>query len=208
MVMKRLPLILSILALIAVAVLYILHFTGAIKQTTEERADLSEMMNIPAVESPLVYINIDSLLSDYEYYEELQDQLTGRQQELEAELNSQSSLFEKGAADFQNKVQKGLVTRREAAEMEQQLLQEQQNLIQLRDNLSRQLAEEEQVMNRKLINNIMEFLEEYNKDKGYQYIFSNSFGDNILFANESLDITRDVTHKLNEHYRKQQEKEK
>ena len=68
-----------------------------------------------------------------------------------------------------------------------------------------QLAEEEQVRNRRLINNIMEYLVEYNKDYNYQFIFSNSFGDNVLFANEQLDITSSVLEGLNEQYESEKE---
>ena len=79
-------------------------------------------------------------------------------------------------------------------------MQEQQNLMQLRDQLSLELQEEEQVSNRRLINAIMEYLKEYNKDFNYQFVFSNSFGDNVLFANEELDITYSVLEGLNEQY--------
>jgi outer membrane protein len=108
--------------------------------------------------------------------------------------------------DYQNKVQKGLVTRREAAELEQQLMGEQQSLLQLRDQLTLQLQEEEQVSNRKLINAIMEYLKEYNSELNYQFIFSNSFGDNVLFANDQLDITYTVLPGLNEKYRAEKAK--
>jgi outer membrane protein len=101
-----------------------------------------------------------------------------------------------------------LVTRREAAELEQLLLQEQQNLLRLRDDLAMELAEEEQVRNRRLINNIMEFLREYNKDYNYQFIFSNSFGDNMLFASDSLNITYPVLEGINKKYREEKAAEK
>ena len=92
------------------------------------------------------------------------------------------------------------MTRREASELEQQLLQEQQNLLGLRDQLSRELAEEEQVSNRRLTEAIMVYLQEYNKDYGYQFIFSNSFGDNLLFADDELDITSSVLEGINAKY--------
>ena len=154
------------------------------------------------IDSSLVYINNDSLLSNYVYFQDMQNEFADKQSEMEAELNLRSRQYEASALDFQNKVQKGLVTRREAAELEQQLLQEQQDLLQFRDNLSMQLAEEEQVSNRRLINNIMEYLVEYNKNYNYQFIFSNSFGDNMLFANEQLDITKSVLEGINEKYKK------
>ena len=79
-------------------------------------------------------------------------------------------------------------------------MQEQQNHLQLRDELSLQLSEEEQVSNRKLIEALMVYLKEYNMDYNYQFIFSNSFGDNLLFANDDLDITNSVLEGINAQY--------
>jgi len=89
--------------------------------------------------------------------------------------------------------------------MEQQLMVAQQELLQYRDQLTMQLSEEEQVRNRRLINKIMEYLGDYNKEFNYQFIFSNSFGDNVLFANNKLDITESVLEGLNEQF--EQEKD-
>jgi hypothetical protein len=47
----------------------------------------------------------------------------------------------------------------------------------------------------------MEYLKEYNTDQNYQFIFSNSFGDNVLFAIDQLDITYTVLPGLNEKYK-------
>ena len=55
--------------------------------------------------------------------------LMAKQKSAEAELNSKGSQYEKGAKDYQDKVNKGLVTRATAAEMEQSLIQQQQELV-------------------------------------------------------------------------------
>ncbi|MGC8803632.1 MAG: OmpH family outer membrane protein, partial [Bacteroidales bacterium] len=62
-------------------------------------------------------------------------------------------------------------------------------------------AEETRVLNNRLGNNIVEFLKEYNKDGKYVYIMSHVFGGNLLYVNDSLDITADVIKGLNEKYR-------
>ena len=201
--MKNLSLILNGVLFIAVGFLFYLHFsTGSDRSGSSDSPGI--VQSAPVGDMPIVYINIDTLLNNYDYFVDLQAQFSDRQAELEAQMNARTREYETTALDFQNKVQKGLVTRREAAELEQQLLAEQQNLYALRDELTMQLAEEEQVSNRKLIDNIMEFLKVYNQDKGYQFIFSNSFGDNVLFANESLDITYSVLVGINEQYRQEQ----
>lgn len=197
--MKNLSLILNAVLIVAVGILFYLHFSSRGTAQTLPASEGGESFVRPDV--PIVYVNIDTLLNNYEYFKDMQDDFADKQSEMEAELNNRSRQYEASAMDFQNKVQKGLVTRREAAELEQQLLQEQQNLLQLRDQLTMELAEEEQVSNRKLINAIMEYLKVYNSDMNYQFIFSNSFGDNLLFANNRLDITYSVLPGLNEQYR-------
>ncbi|MCK5464362.1 MAG: OmpH family outer membrane protein [Bacteroidales bacterium] len=202
--MKNLSLILNAVLIVAVGVLFYLHFST--KGSAKPGPTRTESINLVQPDVPIVYVNIDTLLNNYEYFTDMQKDFTDKQSELEAELNNRSRQYEASAMDAQNKVQKGLVTRREAAELEQQLLAEQQSLLQLRDQLTLQLQEEEQVSNRKLINAIMEYLKVYNAEQNYQFIFSNSFGDNVLFANEQLDITYIILPGLNEQYRAEKAK--
>jgi len=103
-------------------------------------------------------------------------------------------------------VQKGLITRSRAQEMQQQLIAEQERITQLRDDLSLELMEEEQVMNRQVLFAIMEFLEEYNMKHNFQYILSNTLGGALLYANDTLDITTDVLKGLNKKYHEETEK--
>ena len=84
-------------------------------------------------------------------FHDKREDLMSKQKSAEAELNSKGSQYEKGARDYQEKVSKGLVTRATAAEMEQALMQQQQELVNLRDKLQSNLMEEEQVMNRQII---------------------------------------------------------
>ena len=72
-------------------------------------------------------------------FNDKREDLLTKQKSAEAELNSKGSQYEKGARDYQEKVQKGLVTRATAAEMEQALLQQQQELVDLRDKLQSNL---------------------------------------------------------------------
>jgi outer membrane protein len=197
--MKNLSLILNAVLIVAVGVLYYLHFSsGHNAKKSNDSASTHVASNVP-----IVFINIDTLLNNYDYYADLQNEILDKQSELEAQLNSRTRTYDKNARDYQDKVNKGLVTRREAAELEQSLYQEQQEILQLRDQLAAELQEEELVRNRRLIENIMVFLKDYNKNYNYQYIFSNSFGSNILFAGDSLDITNSVLEGLNKQYREQ-----
>ena len=108
--------------------------------------------------------------------------------------------MKKNAKDYQEKVTKGLVTRATAAELEQSLLQQQQELVNLRDNLQNQLMEEEQVMNRQIIDYITRYLDENRQEFNVQYVLGKSFGSPILYGDPGLDITKKVTASLNKKY--------
>jgi outer membrane protein len=202
--MKNLSLILNGILIVAVGVLFYLHFASGPRVKKSKGADTM----VPITGVPIVFINIDTLLNNYDYFADLQTEMQDKQSELEAQLTSRTRTYEQNAQDYQNKANKGLITRREAAELEQSLYTEQQEILQLRDQLALELQEEEQVRNRRLIENIMVFLKDYNKEYNYQFIFSNSFGSNILFARDSLDITYSVLNGINQQYREQKEAKK
>ena len=197
--MKKVLYVVNAVLIVAVGVLFYLHFTatGAPESDIERAVEKGEL--IPA-EQAIVYVNFDTLLSNYDMFYDYERRLMERQKELEEELNAKSREHERQVADYQDRVQKGLMTRSQAQEMELQLMQQQQELMQLQDDYRQELREEEQVMNRQLHHSIYEFLQEYNEDKGYQFILSETFGGPVLYSNHDLNITRDVINGLNEKY--------
>lgn len=197
--MKKLPLIINAVLLVAIAVLYFLHFSF-INRTGLNEIDERPISEILDGSPAIAYVNMDTLLSKYDMYFDYQSQLLDKQRKLEAQLNTSSRSYERQVVDFQDKVQKGLVTRSQAQEMEMQLMQKQQELLQLKDNLSMELMEEEQVMNRRLQFTIYEFLEEFNKNGEYHYILGYSFGGPILYSSNKLDITKEVISGINKKY--------
>ncbi len=197
--MKKALYIVNAVLIVAVGVLYYLHFTatGAPETELERAYERGELMPL---EQAIVYVNFDTLLSNYDMFYDYERRLMERQKELEEELNAKSREHERQVADYQNRVQKGLVTRSQAQEMELELMQQQQELIQLQDEFRQELREEEQVMNRQLHHSIYEFLQEYNRDKGYQFILSETFGGPVLYSDYSLNITQDIIKGLNDKY--------
>ena len=155
-----------------------------------------------APDGSIVYVNIDSLMQNYQMTIDLSNELEEKMQKLSAELTNRERRFQANVNDFNNKAQRGLETRARLAEMEQQLAVEQQNLMQLSEQYRMEMAEEQMVMQRKILQSIMDYLQEYNKDKRYKYILANSFGSNILFADPSLDITAPVLEGINAQYKR------
>ncbi|MDR0714719.1 MAG: OmpH family outer membrane protein [Bacteroidales bacterium] len=197
--MKKLNLILESILLIAVVVLYVLFFAQKPSSGGEEQQDTTSRQT--AVDGDVVFVKIDSLMRNYQMYKDLSSELQEKSKKLDAELENKVKKFQKDVTDFQNKAQKGLETRATLAEMEQQLAADQQSLGNLRDTYALQMQEEEQVMYRKCLQSIMDYLAEYNKNKGYRFIFGSSFGGNILYSEQSLDITTTVIAGINAQYK-------
>jgi len=193
--MKKLTVVLFVVLFLAVAVLYFFQFKGskAVKADTSGR--ISEMPG-----QGIVYVNIDSVIFNFKMFTDRKNDLMSKQKNAEAELNSKNSLYQNGVKDYQDKVNKGLVTRATAADMEQGLLQQQQELVNLRDKLQSNLVEEEQVMNRQILDYITKFIEDNKAQYNYQFILGKSFGGTVLYSNSSLEITQQLLTALNKKY--------
>jgi outer membrane protein len=195
--MKKISVVLYAVLFLAIAGLYLLHFTDNKKV---KKADPSGTQTESTAQG-IAYINIDTVIFNFDMFLDRRNELLEKQKSAEAELTSKGTQYERGAKDYQNKVSKGLVTRATAAEMEQSLMQQQQELVSLRDKLQSNLMEEEQVMNRQVLVYITEFLEQNKADYNYQYIFGKSFGSVVLYSDNSLDITQKVLDAINEKYK-------
>jgi len=192
--MKKLSLILYVVLSLAVIGLYILHFYNPKK--SEKSGVVS---GLPA--QGIAYINIDTVVFKFTMFHDKREDLLTKQKSAEAELNSKGTQYEKDVKDYQEKASKGLITRATAAQMEQALTQQQQELVGLRDKLQSNLMEEEQVMNRQIIEYITKYLDEHKSEYNFQYIFGKSFGSVVLYGDPGLDITLRVIDDINKKYR-------
>ena len=194
--MKKLTVVLFVVLFLAVAVLYFFQFKSNNKAG---KANTSGSIN----EMPrqgIVYVNIDSVIFNFKMFTDRKNELMSKQKNAEAELNSKGTQYQNGVKDYQDKFNKGLITRATAAEMEQGLLQQQQELVTLRDKLQSNLVEEEQVMNRQILDYITKFIEDNKTQYDYQFILGKSFGGPVLYSNSSLEITQKLLTAINKKY--------
>ncbi len=192
--MKNLSVGLNIVLLIAVAILYYLHFSAPKSETKQSTQTATKSDGTATV----AFVNADSLFRNYKFYTDLTENFNRKRQEQEGTLQSKQYEFERKYAEFQEKVSKRLVTTRQAEDMQNQLARQQESLYQLRDQLTAEMMEAESVMNQGLRDSINSYLEHFNKQFGYSIIFS-SVG-NVLYGQESVDITEAVIKGLNERY--------
>jgi len=197
--MKNLSLILNAVLAVAVIVLFVKVFSGN-PQNSGAKATFSKD-TVKTTKLPIAYINVDSLLSNYQFAKEANESLTKKQEDSRLDINTRARQLQSDMGEFQRKLEANAFLSRERAEQEQaRLLKRQQELQELDGKLSQQLLQVQQKMSEQLRDTINNFLKEYNKDHKYELIISNTASDNILFASEGYDITSEVTKLLNERY--------
>lgn len=148
----------------------------------------------------IAYVELDSVIAHFDMATDKTSELEEKQKNSEAELTAKSQAFDRDVRDYQTKASKGLITRATAAEMEQSLQQQQQNLLALRDQMAYNLNEESVVAQRQILEYINSYLAEYNKTRNYQYILAKQFPGPVLYSDTTLDITQEVISGLNSKY--------
>ncbi|MGI6048767.1 MAG: OmpH family outer membrane protein [Petrimonas sp.] len=187
---------------VAILILYILHFTSAPGKNGVKKGELiTMMMNDSSITLPVAYVNVDSLLMNYNFWKDLSEALMRTEENSRATLTQKERQLNTEIQRFQRNVQNNAFLSQERAEQEQQrILKMQQEYQQMAERLAQEFAVEQQKLNAELNDTVRMQMKEFNKNKGYEIIFSNTGSDNILFANEKYDITKEVTDFLNKKY--------
>ncbi len=191
--MKHVSLILNVVLLIAVVVLYILHFNAKPEQVTE-RGETTH------TELDVAYVNSDSLLNNYEFVKELSGKLESTRSKLEKEYENRARGLQSEIQSFQASVNN--MTIGQARAVEEDLVKKEQNLRQYQERLNMQFMQEESKVQEEIYNKVSDYLKDYAKNNNLQLVLTYQKGSGVLFANEGLNITDAVVKGLNDAYNK------
>ena len=199
--MKKPQLILNIVFGLGLIALFVLFFTcRTSKPATQQEARIVGEGG-PTGDGSIVYIQLDSLVNAYDMFFDLRVELENKAKVADDDLNNKGKAFERKAIDFQEKVQKGLLTRSQAEQLQGQLEQEQAGLQQYANTVRQDMAEEESVALRKVYDAIMTYLTEYNLEHNHSLILSTNGSTNVVMQGASgLDITKEILTELNARY--------
>ncbi len=200
--MKGTSLIVSIVLFVAVLVLYILHFTGG---KTPEFLDAGESSVSERTDGlRIAYIKSDSLILNYDLSEVLHDEFMKQQNAYTQEYGTRRQTFEREAAEFQQKLQRGgFLTEQRAVQERDRLVGREQEILKLDQDLSTKLAEMQSTNNQQIIDSLLNYLKIFNVGNKYDYIIN---GADVLIGPDSDNITADVLKALNERYQSSQSK--
>lgn len=177
----------------AVIVLYVLYFNNkSVETATPQGSSESSSSIIPKI----AYVNSDTLLENYDFFKEKRVELEDKQKKLESEFQNRARGLENEIANFQQTA--GNMTISQAKAIEEDLMRKRQNLMQYQQNLATELQQAEAEVSEALYANVADYLEEYGKEKEFELVLTYTKGSGVLYASDSLDITRQVITGLNE----------
>ncbi|MFZ2906354.1 MAG: OmpH family outer membrane protein [Cyclobacteriaceae bacterium] len=189
--MKNLSLILSTVLLVAVGVLYYLHFSAGPKSTGSA--------NVPVGDLTIAYINSDSVLKYYDFLKDNKVVLEAKTKKMDTDYRNRAQGLQSEITAYQRNVSN--LTIGQARALEEDLAKKQQNLQMYQQSLSQELMNDESKLNKELYDRITIFLKKYGKDNGLQVVLKYDPSSDVLYGVETLDITDVVVKGLNEEYK-------
>lgn len=176
-----------------------LTLTGCKQQTAE--SEVPQDNNAAPSGLTIAYIQLDTLMSQYQLYKDYSEVLTRKGTNIQNTLAQKQQTLEKHVSAFQKKYEgNGFTTRDELERAQNNLQQEQNDLQALAERLNTEFNAEQARINEEARDSIQLFLKQYNKTKKYDYVLVKA-GDNMLIANPKYDITNEVVKGLNKRYK-------
>ena len=197
--MKNIPYVINGILAIAIIILFVLFFSNKNNDSKENPSVKFESDSTVTI--PIAYVNIDSVLINYQYAKEASDALMKKTESSRASVTQKQKQIENEYREFQRKLQNNGFLSQERAEQEQVRIQKlASDLEQTASRLDNELTLEQMKVNNQLADSVRICVKEYNKTANLHIIFSNSGLDNILYAQPKYDITNQIISLLNKRH--------
>jgi outer membrane protein len=197
--MKNASLFLNLFLLVAVGVLFYLHFSGK-KNVVETRIASADQKNSASHgDCRIAYFDMDSINNSFALIKEVKTQLSHEEEKINSELTRLQKTYNDRITHYQGQSQTMSQVESEKANRE---------ILQLQDRIRTTKQEMEgryqDLYMRKMQDvkaKVEDYLKEYNRDKGYAYILAYEPGF-IFYRDSALNITTDLIAGLNGKYKK------
>ena len=146
-------------------------------------------------------MDLDSIQSKYTFYQEKMQEFEKKKESADRDLNSAFQKIDNERIAFLKRGES--ITQAEAESFQRVYQGKMQNLEEQKKIMENNIAEDGLKTMEELRKKMNDYLEEYNKNAKYSFIFSYSAGMNVLFYKDSsYNITTDVIDGLNQSYKK------
>ncbi|MCU0420596.1 MAG: OmpH family outer membrane protein [Cyclobacteriaceae bacterium] len=192
--MKNLSLALNAVLVVAVGVLYFLHFSTP--KTAAVAADGK------AANLKIAYINSDTVLKYYDYYKATVGELEKKSKTLDQDYRNRAQSLQNDINNYQRSLANMTIGQAKAAE--EQLAMKQQNLRVHQERLAQEMMGEEARVTEELYKKVTGYLKKYGDANGLEIVMKFSPTSDVLYGNSSLDISQEVIKGLNEEFKAEQ----
>ena len=144
----------------------------------------------------LAYVRIDSLQSQYEYFEELALELIEEEKVLVEDLQRRQQTLQENIALYQQEAPKMSARQREANEAD--LMRVQQQYLQVEQAAQAQLVKKQQDLTKMMREDMDKAIAVLKNELNLDFILLYEEGGQIIYANTDFDITERMVNMLNE----------
>lgn len=198
--MKNASLILNVVLLVAVAVLFYLHFSSTRKPAeTTKVASSNSAGKVPAGDFRIAYFEMDSLNNSFTMVKEVKAELSKEEEKVNSELARLQKSYNDKFTQYQSQAQ--TMSSQESENANRDIVQMQQRFASAKQQMEMRLQDLSMRKMQEVKNKVEEFLKEYNKSRGFTYILAYEPGF-MFYRDSAYDITDDLVKGLNEKYKK------
>ena len=196
--MKNISTILSVIALVLIAVLFYFQFSsGSATKISSKSASNDSTFN--GGDFRIAYFEMDSLENNFEMVKEVKTELTKKEEAINNELSRLEKNYRDKITKYQN--QGATMTQVQSEAAQRDVMQMQQNIQNRKQALDQEYQDFYMRQMKSVKDKIEGFLKEYNASKGYSYIVAHEPGL-FYFRDTTYNITQDVIKGLNELHQK------
>ena len=195
--MKNIAVGMNIVLALAVAVLFYLQFSPKKSANSVD----GDSKAVAGGNFKIAYFESDSIQNNFEYFKEIRASLQVKDQANSRQLNELKTIFTNKYQDLQRSAQS--LSQAELANKQQELVQMEKSYQGKEQMMAQEMQDESFKKLQDVKKKIEAYLTEYNKDKGYSYIFS-SAPEFMYLKDSTYNITDDLTKGLNKLYPKKQ----
>lgn len=145
------------------------------------------------------YVDTMELLKNYDEAKDIETKYKEKAKTMGTDLQAEIAKFQQEAQNFQANAQKNgqAWAQKKGAELQQK----EQQLTYAQQAIQRQLEEESGKEMDSLKSNLKKFIKDYGKKNGYTYIYGTGEVATVLYAEDKLDITKEMIKLINENYK-------
>jgi outer membrane protein len=144
----------------------------------------------------LAYVRIDSMQSQYNYFQELADELQAEEQQIVADLQRRQQTLQENIALYQQEAPKMTQAQRNANEAD--LMRVQQQYMQVEQAAQDQLLRKQADLANMLKADMDKAIDVLKDELNLDFILLYEEGGQIIYANTEFDITERMVNMLNE----------